>query len=45
MLLGMYFNGYVLFAIFLGQTMGYIVFGRDTINLEGGDTVASGGCC
>jgi len=31
MLLGMYYNGFVLFAIFLGGFAGYVVFGSDTI--------------
>lgn len=31
MLLGMYYNGGILFAIFTGHTVGYFVFGRDTI--------------
>ncbi|WVF68299.1 hypothetical protein IAT40_003064 [Kwoniella sp. CBS 6097] len=44
MLLGMYFNGFVLFAIFLGQTTGYILFGRDTCTASV-DHVASGSCC
>jgi copper transporter 1 len=33
MLLGMYYNGFILFAIFLGHTLGYFVFGRDTCNV------------
>lgn len=41
MLLGMYYNGYILFAIFLGQTAGYIAFGRDTL----GENVGLGTCC
>ncbi|WRT69879.1 uncharacterized protein IL334_006870 [Kwoniella shivajii] len=44
MLLGMYYNGYMLFAIFLGQTTGYILFGRDTCTASI-DHVASGSCC
>ncbi|WWC73900.1 uncharacterized protein I206_107872 [Kwoniella pini CBS 10737] len=44
MLFGMYFNGYILFAIFLGQTVGYIVFGRDTCTTSI-DHIVSGTCC
>ncbi|WVR07894.1 hypothetical protein IAU60_004937 [Kwoniella sp. DSM 27419] len=45
MLLGMYYNGYILiFGIFLGHTVGYIVFGRDTCTASV-DHVASGNCC
>ncbi|WWD04407.1 hypothetical protein V865_002476 [Kwoniella europaea PYCC6329] len=44
MLFGMFFNGYILFAIFLGQTVGYIIFGRDTCTASV-DHVASGSCC
>jgi copper transporter 1 len=43
MLLGMYYNGYILFAIFIGQTVGYIVFGRDTCG--GAELDCSGSCC
>jgi copper transporter 1 len=44
MLFGMYFNGYILFAIFLGQTVGYLLFGKD---LASGDKegTGSGHCC
>ena len=46
MLLGMYYNGYILFAIFIGHTAGYFLFGRDTctggIHPEG---TGSGHCC
>ncbi|ORX41105.1 Ctr copper transporter family-domain-containing protein [Kockovaella imperatae] len=44
MLLGMYYNGYMLFAIFLGQTTGYIIFGRDTCTCTI-DHVTTGHCC
>ncbi|WWC66086.1 uncharacterized protein I303_108708 [Kwoniella dejecticola CBS 10117] len=44
MLFGMFFNGYILFVIFLGQTVGYIIFGRDTCTAAV-DHVASGSCC
>jgi copper transporter 1 len=44
MLLGMYYNGYILFAIFIGHTIGFIVFARDTCVLSG-HTNASGNCC
>lgn len=40
MLLGMYYNGYVLFAIFLGHTIGYFIFGRDTC----GEQMIDSGC-
>ncbi|ORY22230.1 Ctr copper transporter family-domain-containing protein [Naematelia encephala] len=43
MLLGMYFNGFVLLAIFLGQTTGYILFARDTATING--STDSGCCC
>ncbi|KAL1410298.1 copper transporter complex subunit Ctr4 [Vanrija albida] len=42
MLLGMYYNGYILFAIFLGHTIGYFVFGRDTVAASAEHT--SSGC-
>ncbi|WWD22233.1 hypothetical protein CI109_106724 [Kwoniella shandongensis] len=46
MLLGMYYNGYILFAIFLGQTIGYIVFGRDTCSTSAPfEHSVSGNCC
>jgi solute carrier family 31 (copper transporter), member 1 len=45
MLLGMYYNGYILLAIFIGQTTGYIVFGRDTLRAGSEGDVASGSCC
>lgn len=40
MLLGMYYNGFILFAIFLGHTFGYLAFGRDTC----GDALVDSGC-
>jgi copper transporter 1 len=43
MLIGMFFNAGMLIAIFLGQTVGYIAFGRDTLQLE--ETVDDGCCC
>jgi copper transporter 1 len=46
MLLGMYYNGYILLAIFLGQTTGYILFGRDTCGVGlGVDHTTIGHCC
>ncbi|KAI9637294.1 putative copper uptake transporter [Dioszegia hungarica] len=43
MLLGMYYNGYILiFGIFLGQTAGYVAFARDTVM---GHDNGSGNCC
>ncbi|WWC92619.1 uncharacterized protein L201_007578 [Kwoniella dendrophila CBS 6074] len=44
MLFGMFFNGYILFAIFLGQTVGYIIFGRDTCSTSI-DHSSSRSCC
>ncbi|TXT10965.1 hypothetical protein VHUM_01716 [Vanrija humicola] len=44
MLLGMYYNGFILFAIFLGHTIGYFVFGRDTV-AAGSEHVSSGCAC
>ncbi|AGV14358.1 solute carrier family 31 (copper transporter), member 1, variant 2 [Cryptococcus neoformans var. grubii H99] len=44
MLLGMYFNVIVLIFIFLGQTVGYMLFGRDTCG-GGFDFGAQGRCC
>ncbi|WOO83796.1 Copper transport protein CTR4 [Vanrija pseudolonga] len=43
MLLGMYYNGYILISLFLGQTFGYFLFGRDTVGAAEG--VHSGCCC
>jgi copper transporter 1 len=43
MLLGMYYNGYILFAIFIGHTVGYILFARDTC--LGTQHLGSGHCC
>lgn len=44
MLLGMYYNGYILFAIFIGQTLGFILFGKDTCSTQL-DHATSGHCC
>ncbi|WOO78671.1 Copper transport protein CTR4 [Vanrija pseudolonga] len=44
MLLGMYYNGFILFAIFLGHTVGYFVFGRDTV-AAGSEHTSSGCAC
>lgn len=43
MLLGMYFNGFILFAIFLGAIVGHVLFARDTVCTGSG--VAMGGYC
>ncbi|KAL1406278.1 copper transporter complex subunit Ctr4 [Vanrija albida] len=43
MLLGMYYNGYILISLFLGQTIGYFLFARDTVGATEG--VDSGCCC
>jgi copper transporter 1 len=46
MLLGMYYNGYILFAIFIGHTVGYLAFARDTAGVSSSTThVGSGHCC
>lgn len=45
---GMYYNGYMIIAIFLGQTLGFIIFGRDTVPGAVAGSVADGtqvGCC
>lgn len=34
MLLGMYYNGAILFAIFFGHTFGYLFFAKDTVGEE-----------
>jgi copper transporter 1 len=34
MLLGMYFNAPILIAIFVGQTVGFVLFGRDTASIQ-----------
>jgi copper transporter 1 len=44
MLLGMYYNGYVLFAIFLGHTFGYFFFARDTCAAEETAGKVDSGC-
>ncbi len=45
MLLGMYYNGYILFAIFIGQTVGYFIFGKDTCQVVEAKACGSGSCC
>lgn len=45
MLLGMYYNVYILICIFLGHTLGYILFARDTLGHDGEATGATGRCC
>jgi copper transporter 1 len=46
MLLGMYYNGYILFAIFIGHTVGYLAFARDTAVVSSSSThIGSGHCC
>jgi copper transporter 1 len=46
MLLGMYYNGYILFAIFIGHTIGYFAFARDTATSTSNPThTGSGHCC
>ncbi|KAG8933814.1 hypothetical protein FRC02_011136 [Tulasnella sp. 418] len=45
MLLAMYYNGYMIFAIILGGTAGFIVFGRDTITLNGPEDSRGAICC
>lgn len=42
MLLGMYYNGFIIIAIFLGHTFGYLLFGRDTLVPE---QLTESGCC
>ncbi|KAH7333004.1 Ctr copper transporter family-domain-containing protein [Rhizoctonia solani] len=49
MLIAMSFNGFALFAIFLGGTAGYIMFSTDTLKIaaveEIQEIVNSGTCC
>ncbi|SCV72649.1 BQ2448_4186 [Microbotryum intermedium] len=46
MLLGMTYNGYILFAIFFGGFVGYLLCARDTATDHGGDSPAGRGeCC
>ncbi|KAG8723358.1 hypothetical protein FRC12_024555 [Ceratobasidium sp. 428] len=49
MLIAMSFNGYAIFAIFLGGTAGYIIFGTDTLNMASveasNEVVRTGACC
>lgn len=40
----MYYNGYILFAIFIGHTVGYFAFARDTGSSTSFHT-GSGHCC
>ena len=44
MLLGMYYNGYILFAIFLGHTIGYFAFARDTCTIGSEPGKTESGC-
>ncbi|ODN96369.1 solute carrier family 31 (copper transporter), member 1 [Cryptococcus wingfieldii CBS 7118] len=44
MLTGMYFNIWILIAIFIGQTAGYFFFGRDTVSGEL-EQSSHGNCC
>ena len=45
MLLGMYFNGFVLIAIFIGATLGYLVFGSDTVSAPEASAKNESPCC
>ncbi|KAJ1309356.1 hypothetical protein OPQ81_006135 [Rhizoctonia solani] len=49
MLIAMSYNGFVLFAIFLGGFIGYTLFGGDTLELGASNDAAAGGhssaCC
>ncbi|KAG8711749.1 hypothetical protein FRC08_015506 [Ceratobasidium sp. 394] len=49
MLIAMSYNGFAIFAIFLGGTAGYIIFGVDTLNLASieasSEAVRAGACC
>lgn len=45
MLLGMYFNGFILFAIFIGATLGYLVFGSDTVSAPEAAAKNESPCC
>jgi copper transporter 1 len=46
MLLGMYFNGYILFAIFLGGATGFTLFGSDTLAAgANGKVITESPCC
>ncbi|SGY67324.1 BQ5605_C004g02765 [Microbotryum silenes-dioicae] len=46
MLLGMTYNGYILFAIFFGGFVGYLLCARDTATDHGDDSAAGRGeCC
>ncbi|KAG8738610.1 Copper Transporter integral membrane protein that functions in high affinity copper transport [Ceratobasidium sp. 428] len=46
MLIAMSYNGFVLFAIFMGGTIGYTLFSADNLSVGiGSDAVHSGSCC
>ncbi|KAG8794542.1 hypothetical protein FRC12_023751 [Ceratobasidium sp. 428] len=49
MLIAMSFNGFAIFAIFLGGTAGYIIFGTDTLNIASveasNEVIRTGACC
>ncbi|KAG8757250.1 hypothetical protein FRC14_002248 [Serendipita sp. 396] len=46
MLLAMYYNGYIIFAIILGGTAGHFVFSRDTaVTHDMGETGKGAVCC
>ncbi|QRV85625.1 copper transport protein CTR2 [Ceratobasidium sp. AG-Ba] len=49
MLVAMSYNGFAIFAIFLGGTAGYIIFSTDTLNFAAAEAnnevVRTGACC
>ncbi|CAG7852946.1 SubName: Full=Related to copper transport protein {ECO:0000313/EMBL:CCA75408.1} [Serendipita indica DSM 11827] len=45
MLLAMYYNGYIIFAIILGGTFGHFVFSRDTVNQVAAEGDKGASCC
>ncbi|KIM21865.1 hypothetical protein M408DRAFT_79921, partial [Serendipita vermifera MAFF 305830] len=45
MLLAMYYNGFIIFAIILGGTAGHFVFGRDTVVSGTGTGETGAACC
>ncbi|PVF96560.1 Ctr copper transporter [Serendipita vermifera] len=45
MLLAMYYNGFVIFAIILGGTFGHFVFGRDTVAHDLSNENKGASCC
>ncbi|KAG9118295.1 Copper Transporter integral membrane protein that functions in high affinity copper transport [Ceratobasidium sp. 392] len=49
MLIAMSHNGFAILAIFLGGTLGYLIFGVDTLNIASvelsSDVVRAGACC